>query len=120
MANEITIKAGIALSNGLLIVKDTSTTKRFTQTTARGGNPGVVDVGTSEETISFGDCVPGWTEFENLDTTNYVQVGFSTTVYGFRLLANGGKAIVYLESGATVYVKANTAACKVKITALNQ
>jgi len=119
MANEITIKAGLACTNSYLTVKDTSTTRRFDQTTGRGGGPGVVDIGTTEETISFGDCTPGWCEFENLDGTNYVQIGFSTTVYGFRLLKNGGKAIMYLESAATVYAKANTAACKVKVTALN-
>lgn len=121
MADEITVVTGLALSNGLLVVRDTKTTTRFTQTTARIGG-GVYDIGTTEETVSatFTDCVAGWTEIVNLDTTNYVQVGFSTTVYGFRLLANGGKALLYLESGATLYLKANTATCKVKITALNQ
>lgn len=119
MANEIQITTGVRLSNGLLVVPSTQTSRSFNQSTARGGGPGVVDVGTSEETISFGDCVPGFVELVNLDTTNYVQIGFSTGVYGFRLLANGGPALFYLESGATVYAKANTAACKVKVTALN-
>lgn len=119
MANEIQVTTGLALSNGLLVITSTNTTVTYDQTTARGGNPGVVEVGTSEETVSFGDVTPGWCEFKNLDVSNYVQVGFSTAVYGFRLPANGGSAIMYLESGATVYVKANTAACNVRITALN-
>lgn len=119
MANEITVTTGLALSNGLLVIPNTQKTRQFTQTTARGGNPGVVDIGTTEETISFGDATPGFTEFVNLDTTNYVEVGFSTGVYGIRLLANGGPALIYVNTGATVYIKANTAACKVRVTTLN-
>lgn len=120
MADEITVTAGIALSNGLLTVKDTKTTRRFTQTTARGGNPGTVDIGTSEETVSFGDCVPGVVEMENLDTTNYVSWGFTTGQLQARLVANGDKAIIRLNTGATLIMQANTAACKVRITAFNQ
>ena len=120
MADEITIQTGLKLLNGTLEVASTNKTRKFDQTTARGGNPGTVDVGTTEETISFGDCVPGFVEMVNLDATNFIQVGFSTTVYGFRLLAGGGPALIYLETGATLYVKADTAACKVRVTGLNQ
>lgn len=119
MANEITITTGISLTNGLLVINSTNTSVNFDQTTARGGNPGVVNIGTTEETISFGDVSPGWCEFKNLDTSNYVQIGFSTGVYGFRLPANGGAAIMRLETGATVYAKADTAACNVRITAVS-
>lgn len=120
MADEITIQTGVGLKNGELVVSNTNKSRRFDQTTARGGNPGTVDVGTTEETVSFGDCVPGFVEMVNLDATNFVQVGFSTGVYGFRLLANGGPALIYLETGATMYVKADTATCKVRITGINQ
>ena len=119
MPNEISITTALRLTNGLLNVPSTQKTTQFDQTTARGGGPGVVDVGTSEETIAFGDCVPGWVEMENLDETNYVEVGFSTTVYGIRLVASGGRCLFYLNTSATVYVKANTAACKVRVTSLN-
>ena len=48
---------------------------------------------------------------QNLDATNYIEIGFSTTVYGLRLEA--GEAIAFrLNPGATIYAKANTAACK--------
>ena len=119
MANEITVTTGVRLTNGLLIVPNTVKATQFNQTTARGGGPGVVDVGTSEETIGFGDCVPGFVELVNLDPTNYVQVGFSTGVYGIRLRPSGGCCVFELEPSGTVYVKANTDACKVKATALN-
>jgi hypothetical protein len=120
MADEISITTGIRLSNGDLEIPTTTKTRQFDQTTQRGGNPGTVDVGTTEETISFGDCVPGFVEMVNLDGTNFVQVGFSTGVYGFRLIAGGGPALLYLETGAILYAKADTATCKVRVTGVNQ
>lgn len=120
MADEITITTGLRLLNGDLTVPSTNKTRKFNQTTQRGGNPGTVDVGTSEETISFGDCVPGFVEIVNLDATNFVQLGFSTGVYGMRLLANGGPALFYLETGATIYAKADTAEVRLRITGVNQ
>lgn len=119
MANEITITTGLSLVNGSLNASRTPTSARFDQTTPRGGGPGTVDVGTSEGTIDFGAIVPGWVEMINLDVDNFVQVGFSTGVYGFRLPPAGGSAIFFLETSATVYVKADTAACKVQVIAAN-
>lgn len=119
MANEITVTTGLSLLNGSLNVSRQATATRFDQTTARGGGPGTVDVGTTEESIDFGDTVPGFVELKNLDDTNFVQVGFSTGVYGFRLLAGGGPALFYLESGATLYVKADTATCRIQVVAAN-
>lgn len=119
MADEITITTGLKVSNGNLVVTLPNRFTKFDQTTARGGGPGTVAIGTSEETISFGDISPGWVRMTNLDDTNYVQVGFATTDYGFRLLADKGTALFYLESGATIYAKANTASCDVLIEALN-
>lgn len=119
MANEITVTTGLRLANGLLIVPSSTVTTQFTQTTARGGGPGVVDIGTSEETISFGDCVPGYVQMINTDATNYVEFGGSTGVYVGRLAAAGGMALFQLNTAATLYMRANTATCKVKITSLN-
>lgn len=118
MANEIKVTTGLACTNGTFILPSTARTVSFDQATSGGGGPGSVDVGTTEETIDFGDITPGWVEFINTDSTNYVQLGFSTGVYGIRLLAGGGKALYYAESGSTVYVKANTAACRVTVNAL--
>jgi hypothetical protein len=119
MADEITITTGLSLINGSLRADRKATSTRFDQTTARGGGPGTVDVGTSEGAIDFGDIVPGWVEMINLDPDNFVQVGFSTGVYGFRLPPAGGAAVFYLESAATVYAKADTAGCKVQVIAAN-
>ena len=118
MANEIKVTSGLSCTNVNLKVPSTTATNQFNQTTARGGTI-CADIGTSEETIAFGDVAPGWVEMVNTDATNYVQVGFSTAVYGMRLLAAKGSATFYLESGATIYAKANTATCIVQITAIN-
>ena len=75
-------------------------------------------VGTTEETAgpAFGDIgTEGLCVIYNLDPTNYVQVGFATTVYGMRLRGGSAPAMFFIEPGATLYLKANTAACNVRI-----
>lgn len=94
----------------------------ITQSGEGGGGPGVVNIGTTEETLSFGDIAPGTVVLQNLDSTNYVEYGFSTGVYGCKLLpgasstAGGQPHVINLTSGATVYIKANTAACDVFVS----
>lgn len=117
MANEIRVTAGIAVTNGSLKVNVPAETVQVDQTTARGGGPGTVDVGTSEETIGFGDIVPGYVFVKNLDDTNYVEVGFSTGVYGMRFEA--GEIAVFPMNGVTIYAKANTANCSVQFISVN-
>lgn len=91
------------------------------QTSDGGGNPGIVDVTTSEVTLSFGSVAPGAILLYNLDVTNYVEWGVATGVYPFRLHPNTGAAtskhaphFVQRQSG-TIYLRANTATCKVLI-----
>lgn len=119
MANEITITTGIRLVNGSLEVLSPAKSRQFDQTTARGGGPGVVDIGTTEESISFGDCVPGYVEAVNLDATNYVTLRFTSSNNAIRLRAGGGVALFELEPGVTLRAIANTATCRVKFTAIN-
>jgi len=119
MANEITVVAGLKCTNGNFTMNEPTLTIQVDQATARGDGPGVVEVGTSEETISFGDITnPTYMQVRNLDSTNYIQMGFSTGVYGIRLKA-GQVGLFPLEPSATVYVKANTAACALKVKALS-
>lgn len=118
MADEIRITSGMSVANGLLVQNGPVDTMKFTQTTARAGIL-PVDVGTTEETINFGDRAPGYILATNLDTTNFVRLRFSTGANAIRLLANGGKALFYLESGVTLYAIADTAACRVKFEWFN-
>ena len=116
MADEITIVTALKVTNGDLRENKPTITKKFNQTTARAGSF-TVNVGTTEESIAFGDIAPGFVELRNLDATNYVSFGTVTGNLGFRLLAGSGSGLVYLESGETLYVQANTAACNVQVTA---
>jgi hypothetical protein len=118
MANEITITTEIRSLNGLIKYNGEIDTRTFDQATARAGGF-TVDVGTTEESISFGDIAPGFVRLTNSDATNFVEVGFSTGVYGATLLKSGGVMLFYRKSGTTVYVKADTATCKVQVEAIN-
>jgi len=118
MAEEITITAGAQVTNGLLKHYVATVSKKFDQATARAGAV-CQDVGTSEETIAFGDGVPGYVIATNLDTTNFVRLRFSTGANGIRLLPDGGMAVFYLDSGVTLYGIADTATCKVKLDWFN-
>lgn len=77
----------------------------------------VHDIGTAEESVTtFADVgTEGVVVVYNLDTTNYVQVGFATGVYGARLRGAGFPMTFMAEPAVTLYLKANTAACKVRI-----
>lgn len=120
MANEITISSSVKCINGNVSYIGKSYATTFTQTTARAGSF-TADIGTTEETLTtaLADIAPGFIRLTNLDTVNFVEVGFSTGVYGMRLSANNGVAMFQLKSGATVYCKADTTACKIQVEAIN-
>ena len=77
-------------------------------------------IGTAEESVAtFGDVATyGRALLHNMDATNYVQAGFSTTVYGLRMPA-GEWSDFRLEPGSTLFLKANTATCNVRILVLS-
>jgi hypothetical protein len=74
----------------------------------------VQGIGTSEEELAQGADLgtPGYVFIKNLDATNYVEVGSTTGVYDIKLKA--GEIAVYRHNSATLYAKANTAACNVE------
>ena len=118
MSNEITITTGLQLVNGNLSVSAATTTLQFDQTTARGGSPGTQDIGTSEETISFGDVIPGFVWMRNLDVTNFVTWG-NVTGNLDQKLRPGGTTLIEMVSGGVLIMKADTAGCKVQIVSVN-
>lgn len=118
MANEIVVTTGLSCKNGTFTVLSQTTTKRYDQTLARGGQPGVLSIGTSEETVTFTDITPAWCVLTNLDDTNFVDFGFSTGVYGLTLPPEAS-ILVKFKAGMTLYALADTSACDVQITALS-
>ena len=114
MANEITVTVRFGVSNGNYVPGTISDNNLQFDQAAAGAAGEIQNIGTSEESLDTGDLTTyGWLYLKNLDDTNYVQVGFSTGVYGIRLEA-GEPALFRTEPAATVYLKANTAACDVQ------
>lgn len=118
MADEITVNMSLAVANGNLKFSRAVGSKTFDQSAEGGPTPAYVTIGTSEESIAFAELSTlGWVLMENLDSTNYVQWGFSTGVYGGKMEA-GESALFRLNPSSTLYMIANTSACKVNIYAL--
>ena len=121
MANEITVTAALAVSNGNYVSSWAPGVKTYDQTAAGGPWPGVVEIGTSEESIdpdsgtTTSIATEGWCMMQNLSASNYVSLGFSTGVYGIRMEAGETAGPFRLEPGAVLYLLANTAACDVRI-----
>jgi hypothetical protein len=121
MAGEIAFNCQLTLNNGALkdqvrILKtliDQGVQKRFSD---------VVTVGTTEQTLVPGDLATfGIAVFQNLDPTNYVDIGITTGVYFNQLepIASDIPLILRLKPGITIYLKANTAPCRVNVLILN-
>jgi hypothetical protein len=119
MANEISVSVSLVASKG-----DYSYSRKladqFDLATGRGGNPGVVTIATSDTAISFGSLVaPRWAVFQNLDATNYVEIGpDSTGMVAMIKLKAGEFAVLPLAVGVTLKAKANTAAVDLLVEAL--
>lgn len=71
----------------------------------------IQEIGTSEEEITQGADLgtPGYVLAKNLDSTNYIEIGSTTGVYDIKLKA--GEFALWRHNSATIYTKANTAAC---------
>lgn len=118
MASEISITGRLRVVNGSLQFDTGNINVVADQAAVGGPTPGYVTIGTTEEEIAFGELsTKGWVWMQNLDATNYVQWGFSAGVYGGRMKA-GETAGPFRLDGTSVFLKANTAACKVVIYAI--
>jgi hypothetical protein len=112
MANEISISLSIRVSKGG--AKDSRSESFQVDMSGDAFTHEIQQVGTSEEELAQGADLgtPGFILVKNLDSTNYVEVGSTTGVYDIKLKA--GEAAIYRHNSATVYAKANTAACNVE------
>lgn len=112
MANELKIVAGMNFSKG-----GAKANRRFSESVDVTGDAfthQVQSVGTTEEVLEQGAEVgtPGYMIVKNLDTTNYIEIGSTTGVYDIKLKAE--EFALYRHNSATIYAKANTAACLVE------
>lgn len=70
------------------------------------------NIGTADETLDLGDVASlGYIVLENVDATNYIEIGYTSGTYFARLKA-GEICAFRAGSGLTaIHAKANTAAC---------
>lgn len=116
MANEIRINASIAVNNGNSVDKFA---RSYAADQAVVGGPvnGFQTIGTSEEEVALAELsTKGWCIIQNLDATNFVEWGFSTGVYGGKMLA-GETAGPFRLNSTSLFLKSDTASCKVVIRA---
>ena len=124
MANEKSVSITLAVKNGDLDRSRKVNNLKLNQTNARAvGN--TQTVGTTEELLAVGDLTtPAECYLRNLDSTNFVTVGVkpAATYYpAFRLKASSAMPLCGLiESGVSLYVKADTAACDIDILILDE
>lgn len=89
--------------------------------TGAGAFRQTVNIGTSPETISFGDVSPGLVLAINLDDTNFVDFGpdDSGTLHALGRLYPQSRwpAMIFVSPGATLSMQADTGACDVHLIA---
>ena len=119
MANEITHNLRVQLANAALKFDFNPSRIQIDQTTQLMYDSTQV-ITTAEATIALtGLTNPHLIILHNLDVTNYVEAGFVTTVYGMRLRPASFPSCFAINTGITsIFLKANTASCKVRIVAI--
>ena len=114
MANEISVLVDASLNNGKVSNLFSPGSVSINQSTAMAIDF-IQNIGTTEEAIVFTDFTSvGWVFPQNFDSTNYVEWGLTGSYVG-RLSVNDPPVAFRLNTGATLYLKANTAACDVHI-----
>lgn len=111
MANEINLSVTLAATkNGASIRLSASDTIDMS-----GGDmlQSTQEIGTSAEALTWGDITgaPKYVFLKNLDSTNFVTVGFTNPPTEMKLLA--GEVMLFPPTTANVYAIANTAAVSV-------
>lgn len=87
--------------------------------TGVGSVNGTQNIGTTAELITFGSIsgVPQMVMIQNLDPTNFVEIGGDSGLTVFKLKILAGKVAFMPLASATLYAKADTAAVDVLVTA---
>jgi len=80
----------------------------------------VQSIATSAETVNFGEITgaPRLVIIKNLDATNYIEFGGDSGLTVFKLKLLAGQDMVIRPESATLYGKANTAAVKIQVIAV--
>lgn len=125
MADEFTLSINLRLANGSF--KDSFNPGALAIDQAAAGKwSNVVNIGTSEEDVTLAELTTeGICVLQNLDATNYVEWGKKDGSNNMQAIGRLGPttndgacpvAVFGFNPGATLRMKANTAACEVLIT----
>ena len=120
MANEITITAKLLCQNGNFEASTNASRISVTQS-ALGCQKAVQEIGTSYEQVILGDVsTEGYAMFRNLDATNFIQLGLDggASLTPVVRLKAGEVALFRIDAGATIFAKADTAACDLDVLIL--
>lgn len=81
---------------------------------------GTQNIGTTAELVTFGNITgaPQMVSIRNLDSTNFIELGGDSGLTVFKIKVAAGGIAVFTASSATLYAKANTAACNILIQAV--
>ena len=116
MANELTSSVSLTYSKGGAVAAVTAS-KQSDITTGRTLDLTQV-IGTAEEQVALVDITSvEEVVVQNLDATNFVEVGSATGVYSIKVKA--GRIALFQPAANALFIKANTAACLVRIVAVN-
>jgi hypothetical protein len=121
MANEIRITENITITNAPfkeVLAPSSQVTHDIPTGYIGGGAPGALEIGTSEEDISFGDYSPGFVWIQNLSTTAYVRIGpknGSNVLQPFIRILPGKTVRLYLDENITMRAVAVGAAAQISI-----
>jgi hypothetical protein len=116
MANELTSSVSLTYSKSGVVAAVTAS-KQSDITTGRAIDITQV-VGTTEESVALVDVASiEEVVIQNLDATNFVEVGSATGVYSIKIKA--GRIALFQPAANALFLKANTAACLVRIVAVN-
>jgi hypothetical protein len=118
MANEITQTARLSFRKGSVSSSFESTTRidmageDFLNATQL--------IGTTAETLNLGEIggVPAQILIKNIDATNFVEIGGNTDLETFKIKISPGRATIIEPTSATLYAKANTAAVRIQLLAI--
>ena len=127
MASEITGTTNIQVTNGTLSMPKMGKSFRDDQA-VKGANNSVLSIATAGEDVPLGDiATPGWVQLKNLNGANFVQFGpkIGGTFYPIGRLLPGLPNQFMLDAGVvpsttTLHLKADTAACLVRVTVLSR
>jgi len=114
MADEITLSVDLDLVNGNVEHDFRPNAILIDQANERYVDR-IQDIGTSEETVSFGDLTAkGLVVLYNLDSSNYVNWGHTTGNLDCKILA-GEYSVFRMDNSGALIMQANTATCKVRV-----